>query len=380
MDGGETHRFPCPACGSDLRYQPQADQLVCDHCGHKEAVESDGAAGGPWGGEAIRELDFTRGLGGSLPEAEMEETRVLTCPNCGATVEFEPDTHAAECPFCATPVVTGTGINRHIKPKGVLPFLLAEGEARVAMNNWLGSLWFAPSGLKAYARAGRAMQGIYAPFWTYDARTDSTYQGERGDAYYVQERVRVVRDGRAGTEMRQVRRIRWTPVRGRVARAFDDILVLGSATLPKTQADAIAPWDLSALMPYRPQYLAGFRAEAYTVPLEAGFEEARQVMNATIARDVRFDIGGDEQRVHGIDTDVTGVTFKHVLLPLWLAAYKYRGKSYRFIVNGRTGAVAGERPYSAWKIAAAVIAALIVAGIIGYLVAQGQDGGFRLPG
>ena len=40
------------------------------------------------------------------------------------------------------------------------------------------------------------------------------------------------------------------------------------------------------------------------------------------------------------------LTFKHVLLPVWLAAYRYRGKSFRFVVNGRTGSVEGERPWS----------------------------------
>jgi hypothetical protein len=66
------------------------------------------------------------------------------------------------------------------------------------------------------------------------------------------------------------------------------------------------------------------------------------------------------------------VTFKHVLLPVWLAAYKYRGKSYRFVVNGRTGAVQGERPWSAWKIAFAVILGLIVAAAFGYVAAMNQ--------
>ena len=76
-------------------------------------------------------------------------------------------------------------------------------------------------------------------------------------------------------------------------------------------------------------------------------------MNAVIEQDVRRDIGGDQQRIGQIETDVGALTFKHVLLPVWLAAYRYRGKSFRFVVNGRTGAVEGERPYSAVKIAVA---------------------------
>ena len=95
-------------------------------------------------------------------------------------------------------------------------------------------------------------------------------------------------------------------------------------------------------------------------------------MDRVIARDVRFDIGGDQQRIHDIATDISDVTFKHILLPVWLAAYRYRGKSYRFVVNGRSGRVQGERPWSAIKLAVAVVAGLLVAAGIGYLAATGQ--------
>jgi hypothetical protein len=163
--------------------------------------------------------------------------------------------------------------------------------------------------------------------------------------------------------------VRWRSASGRVARFFDDVLVLASKSLPKKFTDALAPWDLSALEPYAPEYLAGFRAEAYSVTLEDGYGEARQHMDAMIERDVRFDIGGDRQRIHNVQTQVSDVTFKHILLPVWLAAYKYRGKTYRFVVNGRTGNVQGERPYSAIKITLAVILGLLVAGVVGYFMA-----------
>jgi len=150
------------------------------------------------------------------------------------------------------------------------------------------------------------------------------------------------------------------------------VLVLASRSLPKRFTDGLEPWDLSALEPYAPQYLAGFRAEGYAVELDEGFTEAREIMDRAIARDVRFDIGGDRQRIHDIQTQISDVTFKHVLLPVWLAAYKYRGETYRFVVNGRTGRVQGERPWSAWKIALAVIAGLLVAGAVGYVIAMEQ--------
>jgi hypothetical protein len=283
-------------------------------------------------------------------------------------VEFDGSIHAAECPFCATPVVTDTGVHRHIKPRGVLPFAVDERAAHKAMTDWLGRLWFAPNGLQDYARKGRRMQGIYVPYWTFDADTASRYSGARGTEYYQTQTV--MRDGKR--QQVQVLKVRWTPVSGRVARFFDDVLVLASRSLPKSYTDALEPWDLPALEPYRPEYLAGFRAEGYAVELPEGYDEAREKMARQIERDVRFDIGGDRQRIADIQTEIADVTFKHVLLPVWLAAYKYRGETFRFVVNGRTGRVQGERPWSAIKIALAVIAGLIVAGAVGYFAAQNQ--------
>ncbi|MEP4197626.1 MAG: primosomal protein N' (replication factor Y) - superfamily II helicase [Aliishimia sp.] len=354
------HRFPCDACGGDMRFDPGHDQMQCDHCGSIAAL----AGAGPWL-TPIRELDLRAALDAKLPEAEMEETRVSTCPNCAAQVEFDASVHASECPFCATPVVTDTGPHRHIKPRAVLPFALDETAARKAMTEWLGSLWFAPSGLQDYARKGRAMQGIYVPYWTFDADTRSQYRGERGTVYY--ETRTVMRDGKRKNV--RVSKVRWRNVSGQVKRFFDDVLVLASKSLPKRDTDALEPWDLSQLEPYSPEYLAGFRAEGYVVELIDGFDEARTLMDRVISRDVKFDIGGDRQRVHQIETQVADVTFKHILLPVWLAAYKYRGRTFRFVVNGRTGRVQGERPYSAMKITLAVITVALLAAAIGYAYA-----------
>jgi len=359
----EEHRFPCDQCGSDMRFDPEHGVLSCDHCGFQAPAEGLSPTS-----PAINELDFRAALDAQLPAAETEEIRIAQCPNCGSQVEFDADTHAAECPFCATPVVTDTGAHRHIKPKGLLPFAVEERGARGEMTKWLGRLWFAPNGLQEYARKGRKMQGIYVPYWTFDADTKSTYRGEHGTAYYVTRTV--MRDGKQVQQ--RVRKVRWRPASGRVARFFDDVLVLASRSLPKRYTDNLQPWDLSALEPYRPEFLAGFRAEGYTVQLEEGYDEARAHMDRVILRDVRFDIGGDEQRVHQVNTTVSDVTFKHILLPVWLAAYKYRGKTYRFVVNGRSGKVQGERPWSVWKITFAVIIGAIIAAGIGYFIAQNQ--------
>jgi hypothetical protein len=286
-------------------------------------------------------------------------------------VEFDGAAHATECPFCATPVVAETGSHRLIKPQALIPFVLSEAEARSAMTAWLGRLWFAPSGLVDYARRGRAMTGMYVPYWTFDAETRSRYRGQRGDHYYQTQTVTVQVNGRAEQRRQQVRHTRWSRASGQVARRFDDVLVMASSSLPKRLGDELTPWDLNTLVAYKPDFLAGFCAEGYTVPLADGYIVARARMAGVIQMDVRQDIGGDEQRIDAVETAHSKETFKHILLPIWIAAYKFNGKSYRFLVNGQTGEVQGERPWSVWKI---FLACLVVAAIIGTVVWLDQTG------
>jgi hypothetical protein len=95
------------------------------------------------------------------------------------------------------------------------------------------------------------------------------------------------------------------------------------------------------------------------------------MMQPEILIAIRRDIGGDEQQVHRVDTRYFDVTFRHLLLPVWIGAYRFQGKVYQIMVNARTGEVQGERPYSIWKIL------LLVAVILVVLVVLSQFSGGR---
>jgi len=350
----DRYSFPCGQCGAQLRFAPGQKSLTCQYCAHEQDIpysDADRSA-------ALATLDLRQALADHLPPSEIEETRVLNCTGCGAQVQFDPAQHAAQCPFCATPVIADTGTHRHIKPQAVLPFKLSEGAAHDEMNKWLKRLWFAPNGLKQYARSDRKLDGLYVPYWAFDAFTKSRYTGERGDAYY--ENRTVTRNGKTTTE--RVRKIRWRRASGAVQRQFHDVLVMAAQSLPRRYTQGLEPWMLAELAPYQPEFLSGFRAEGYTVELADSYKLGQDRMEEVIRQDVRRHIGGDEQRIHSLDTDHSDERFKHLLLPIWMAAYRYQGKSYRFIVNGQTGKVQGERPWSIWKIAFAVVLALAVIG------------------
>ncbi len=347
--------FPCESCGAKMTFEPGTTSLVCPYCGSEKPI--------PQTAHDVRELSYHAYFQSAKVPTEVLEGTVceVKCTNCGAIVEIPANLSTDNCTFCGahldnpveTPVPT-------IKPASLLPFLIEYNEARTKFDDWLKSRWFAPNKLKKMARLGR-LSGLYVPYWTYDSMTFSFYTGMRGEHYWE-----TVKDSNGNS--RRVMKTRWYPASGRVNHFFDDVLVCGSRGLPDNYARALEPWDLNNLKDVSPQFLAGFRTERYQVSAEDGFESAKGLMAQEIDRLVRRDIGGDAQQVHSVDTQYDGITFKHILLPVWLAAYQYHGKSYRILINARTGEVQGNRPYSWIKITLFVIAMLMLAGLIALIV------------
>ncbi len=351
----EPHRFPCAQCGAALEYAPGTEVLRCGHCGHENRIV---AMATP-----ILEQDFRQTLRTLAETATTHDSVAVHCDSCGASYRFDGPTHSGLCPFCGAPAVARTEQHRQLQPQALLPFRITRDQARTVFRQWLGQLWFAPSRLKDYARNDVSLTGMYVPYWTYDANTTTRYQGERGDDYQVQESYRAVEDGREVERIRTITKTRWTSAAGVVSRIFDDVLVLASSSLPRAVTERLEPWDLANLTPYQEGYLSGFRAEMYQLELDQGFERACTLMAPVIRRDIESDIGGDHQRIHAADTRYSDIRFKHILLPVWVSAFRFREKVYRFVVNGRTGEVQGERPYSPWKLAFAILlAALLIGG------------------
>ena len=250
------------------------------------------------------------------------------------------------------------------KPQYVLPFGIDESNALKRFGQWLNSLWFAPNDLKHYADSADRLAGMYLPYWTFDCKTDSSYTGQRGEDYLVTESYTVNENGRNVSKNRQVTKTRWYPASGQVNNGFDDILIEATRSLRKDKLRALEPWDLKNLVSYNDKYLSGFRTETYSVDVKSGYQEAKQVMEPVIHSSIRRDIGGDRQMIQYVNTTYRDPTFKHILLPVWLSAYRYNNKVFQFIVNARSGEVQGERPYSAVKITLAVIAAIAIALLI----------------
>jgi DNA-directed RNA polymerase subunit RPC12/RpoP len=350
-------QYQCPSCGAALEFAPGTAGMVCPYCQARLDIAAPGT-GSP-------KHDYSAYAAHPHTALAQLPLFTLTCGNCGSTQQ--QSAIAARCPSCRSPLVVSDDLGGELKgPDGVVPFEVDRDKAAVCFREWTSSRWFAPSALKKISRTA-SMNGSYLPHWGFDDRTTTDYAGQRGDHYYTTETYTTQQNGQTVTNTRQVQHTRWSHAEGRVSRDFVDMLATGVSTPDADLLEKLGPWSTAAATGYRPEYLAGFDSPRYDVDADAGFASAKQDMASIIEDDCRADIGGDEQRVSQMSINDQDVLFRLLLLPLWIATYVAGGKTFDVFVNANTGEVIGERPYSAFKIVAAVVAVL-AAITAGYLI------------
>lgn len=361
-DDGKGRVFPCDRCGADLEFSIGQQSLQCSYCGaikqitipaDEEIVEQDLEA-------MLVHLAELKQQGETDHSASGEHA--IRCRSCGADVIFQGTLTSTHCPYCGSPLQRE---NVHVAPQritvdGVLPFLVPKEKAAANLRTWVQSLWFAPNEFKKQGANGK-FSGVYLPFFTFDAMTFTRYHGQRGDHYWV-----TVNHGK---EQRRERRTRWSSANGQFQRFFDDVLVVGLKGDHPELLQALEPWPLGRCIPFRQELLSGFFSRTYDLELKDCFTDGRQRMEAALTSEVRERIGGDEQSIESQKTAYSALSYKHLLLPVWLLVYRYRDKPYRIAINAATGEVQGQRPYSWVKITFAVLAAITVAATV-YFLAQ----------
>jgi ribosomal protein S27E len=345
-------KHPCPECGGDAEWNPAKKALVCPYCG--TAV--------PWSdgqdpmGAAIVEHDLGAELAKVMPNARglKEDKRAVKCESCRAISVFDETRTAQRCDFCGSPaIVPVENMKDMITPESLLPAVVSDTQVRDKLREWYRTRWFAPNKLKKAALTD-TLHGIYLPYWTFDAHADSHWTAESGYYYYETER-----DSQGRT--RQVQRTRWQPSSGSLQHFFDDELVPGTVGVHLNLLRKVEPFPtLSDLKPYEPAYVRGWTVERYQVDLTKAAVMGKEQMDQTMYSLCRNEVPGDTHRNLDVSTGYQGRTFKHILVPVWLATYTYGPKSFQVVVNGYTGTIAGEHPYSWVKIFFAVLAVILV--------------------
>ena len=360
-------KYTCPKCGGDMNFDAAKGMLNCPFCGHTMPA--------PESSEVVQEHDLVQALGDTSGKAHGFGTAVRSykCQACGATNNVDPHVTSTACPFCGSNQVLEQEPDPDlIQPESLVPFGVDEAPAHRMFREWLGRGLFTPNDLKKTG-GGQRLSGLYLPFWTFDAHAESDWRAESGDYYYVNETVWVTRDGKRVQEVRRVQKVRWYPSSGHHASDYDDVLVYATNSVDVKTLEKVYPFDTKKLVPYNPSYLAGWGAESYRIALAQAWELGQTIVQRQEYDACGREVPGDTHRNLRVNTRLSHLKYKHVLLPVWLASYRYRNKVYRFMINGQTGEVQGQKPISWIKVTIAVVLALIVVAIVVYLVSRSES-------
>jgi len=248
--------------------------------------------------------------------------------------------------------------------------LVRNWQSRIFLE-WLKHLSFAPADLiQKVSNSSSPIDGVYLPYWSYDADAETSYNGMRGNYYYVTETYVEEVDGEEIVREREVREIEWFPVFGNVVNNFRNMIVGASKSLQPDTLKKLGSWDFSKLVNYDERYISGFRSETYQMSPQDALEVAKNSMGPVINQTIMRDIGGDEQQIGSTTTELDNIGIKYVLLPIWISSYVYKNKTYQFAINGYTGQVSGKRPWSTGKIIGLIVVILIILALIFFMVSK----------
>jgi DNA-directed RNA polymerase subunit RPC12/RpoP len=331
--------FTCSRCGGRMQFDPEIADLKCENCGHVEAVDELAVRDGD------QVLDFTLPTRQAHRWAEAE--RRMACQQCGATTIFPPGQTSATCPFCASRALVEAAEDMDLlSPQGLLPMAVSDDQASQAIRGWLGRGFLAPDDLVQLSRAARP-KPAYVPCWAFSATLTSRWRAMVSEGF--------------GRDQR------WVWRDGEDTLFYTDQLQPGTRALPADLLRQVQPFELTKLVEYKPDYLAGWPAATYDISLSDASIKARGEMVADARKKlvVKALPGRLLREFEITHSDFTGQTYKLMLLPVWVGAYQYHGRTFRVLVNGQTAKVAGDKPVDWAKVAIVVVGAAIMIGLIG---------------
>lgn len=323
------HGEPCRACGSPI----EAGDHFCPACG-----------------DQFDDLAKRETL-----EDEAEQ-RFFRCKNCGSEVATSTEQRSYVCAFCDSTYVVefSRDQSERQRPEFVIGFSVTKDEADERFRQWFAkNRWFRPSDLTS-SRIVERLRGVYMPFWLFSTLAKSGWSARIGEAWYRTERYTEMVNGKPVSRTRQVRETEWWELAGRHHKYHTWFVIVGSSRLPQTDAERIKPFRLESLKRYKPYFLAGWLAEEYSIDRDQAFQQGKGAFDREERTAIDQFMPGDQHRDLHSDTEFANVQSDLILLPVYVLTYRYRDKVYRFLMNGQTGKLAGDKPVSRGRIGAAI--------------------------
>lgn len=335
----EITNYQCPACTAPLRFDGASGKLVCDYCASTYEVsemearyaDRDRAAA-----EASEQAD-KRAEKEAAEQAAAgwdtdENLRAYQCPACGAELICEKTTAATACPYCGNPTVVPGQLSGALKPEFVIPFKLEKDAAVAALRRHYGKRNYYLPRLFRSDNHIEKVQGVYVPFWLYDAQVSGLGRYEGQDSVTRREG-----DYNVTTTMH------YKVERGGTAR-FDKVPVDGSKKMPDNYMDALEPFDYTQMKPFSTAYLPGFLADRFDVSAEECAARMEARCKETLEHRLRGDVNHALVVPESFEGKVDSKQAHYALLPVWLLTTKWRDRNYLFAMNGQTGKFVGELP------------------------------------
>lgn len=337
----------CPNCGAQPKYDINTGQLACEHCGHRQEIEVD---------DSVQRRQLTDEI--RKTRTNWTDGKVFKCDGCGAKEVLAQKDITRRCAFCGNKNIISTDELSGVKPDSVIPFKVDINRARELFRRWINSKWLAPRMFKTYD-IRECMSAVYCPAWSFTTNAQSMYNGTFGRREHFQTR------NHQGQIITQSRTFHFH-ARGNMNINYIDHLVQSSDRISPALFNQLKPFALREIKPYRTEFLAGIITEHYTRELDQCFNEFSTFIRQDMRRRIMQKHGADMVQRLDLNLQFPSKEFNYILLPLYIATYKYRGRQFNFFINGSSGKIVGRYPKSKFKIFALCLGlGLLVAGAIG---------------
>src|SRR5574344_590280 len=234
--------YYCSNCGGVMVFDAKTQTLKCPNCETQVKIVNDK--------DNIVEHNFTKKAEKTITVQE-KSSSTMQCKGCGAKVEISADCTATQCPYCGANYVLAEKQEDALIPDGVVPFKIDKNDVRETFTKWIKRRWFAPNKLKQLYESDK-IQGVYVPYWTFDADVVGDYSAEGGKHRKVEVKES---DGSTSTKTETD----WYNTHGCVKEFFDDVQVKASKNMKASLLKGIEPYDTKQqLVSYSPQYLSGY--------------------------------------------------------------------------------------------------------------------------
>lgn len=350
--------YSCPSCGAEMTYDIKKRKLHCSHCDSEmelsQASRGDEPEGSAMNETAVQsDAKMPKAAGDILAGAEYH------CPNCGGVMVTKDKETSAVCAYCGAPMILADRLSGKRRPVKILPFRMDREDAEKAFRKWCKNGRFAPKGFTSAENIQR-LKGMYIPYWLFqfDTRVEVSAKATN---------VRVYRQGD-----HQITETEFYNVQRAYDLQYANIPFDASRQLEDSEMSKLEPFNFDELKTFYMPYLAGFDSSSYDFD-DTELSPAAKNKVRDYAKDYARGAVSGYTTVH-LDSQTVNFNREEeefIFVPIWFVDYNYRGKVYKFMMNGQNGRIAGTPPTSMKKIGmwwAGISAALFIVSIIGSLI------------